>query len=343
MKNDTKGAKGMPRKMLVIDDDQMVLSSCLRIFSEEGFDVVTTTSPEEGLSLVLDTYFDVVLCDWMMPGLDGMDVISRLDLTSPGSAVIMISGYPSIGRATEAMKRGAMDYVEKPFAPDEIIAAVQKAIQRKEAEEKQIIERFGDLAKTGHISLPSIDDKMLRALSAAIEERRRIDAKPSIEALSEPERLREMILAVLDRYARNPNQLIAMLQAVHSYAGYLSYDAIGLIADELHMSEHDIFGTASFYAQFKFEKPGKHLMRCCTGTACFVGGGGVILEAMQSKLHIAPGQTTEDGMFTLERVACLGCCALAPVVTIDGEVHGNMNPSKLSRIIDRIYRAESKG
>jgi len=333
----------MARKMLVIDDDSMVLSSCLRIFEEEGFSVVTTTSPEEGLSLVLDTYFDAILCDWMMPGLDGMEVITSLEDTSPGSAVIMISGYPSIGRATEAMKRGAMDYVAKPFTPDEIIKAVHEAIQRKEAEEIKIIERFGRLTKTGHISLPSIDDKMLQALSAAIDERRRIDAKPSLEALSEPERLREITLAVLDKYDRNANHLIAMLQAVHSYAGYLSYDSIGLIADELHMSEHDIFGTASFYAQFKFEKPGEHLMRCCTGTACFVGGGGVILEAIKSKLNIAPGQTTKDRMFSLERVACLGCCALAPVVTIDGEVYGKMNPAKLSRTIDKIYRTEPKG
>jgi NADH:ubiquinone oxidoreductase subunit E/FixJ family two-component response regulator len=332
----------MARKMLVIDDDQMVLSSCLRIF-EEGFYVITTTSPEEGLSLVLDTYFDAILCDWMMPGLNGMEVISRLGETSPGSAVIMISGYPSIGRATEAMKRGAMDYVEKPFTPDEIIKAVNEAIQRKEASEKELVERFGTLARSGHISFPSIDEKILQALSAAIDERRRIDAKPSVGTLSEPERLREIIRAVLDKYDRNANHLIAMLQAVHSYDGYLSYDSIGLIADELHMSEHDIFGTASFYAQFKFEKPGKHLMRCCTGTACFVGGGGVILEAIKAKLNIVPGQTTEDGMFSLERVACLGCCALAPVVTIDGEVYGKMNPSKLSRIIDKMYRAESKG
>jgi NADH:ubiquinone oxidoreductase subunit E/DNA-binding response OmpR family regulator len=333
----------MTRKMLVIDDDQMVLSSCLRIFEEEGFYVVTTTSPEEGLSLVLDTYFDAILCDWMMPGLDGMEVITRLEETSSGSAVVMISGYPSIERATEAMKRGAMDYVAKPFTPDEIIKAVDKAIRRKEAEELNIIERFGRLAKTGHISLPSIDDTMLQALSRAIDERRRIEAKPSIEALSEPERLREIIIAVLDKYDRNANHLIPILQAVHSYAGYLSYDSIGLIADALHMSEHDIFGTASFYAQFRFQKPGKHHVRVCTGTACFVGGGSVILEAAKSKLEIEPGQTTKDGLFSLERVACLGCCALAPVVTIDDEVHGQMSPAKLSRAIDRMYRAGPKG
>jgi len=338
-----RGETHMARKMLVIDDDPMVLSSCLRIFEAESFYVVTTTSPEEGLSLVLDTYFDVILCDWMMPGLDGMEVIARLEETSPGSAVVMISGYPSIDRATEAMKRGAMDYVAKPFTPDEIIKAVNEAIQRKDAEERKIIERFGALTKAGKISLPSIDEKILQALSVAIDERRQIEAVPSLEALSEPERLQEMTYAVIDKYNRDTNNLIAILQAVHSYAGYLSYEAIGLIARELNISEHEIFGTASFYAQFKFEKPGKHLMRCCTGTACFVGGGGVILEAAKSKLGIIPGQTTKDGMFSLERVACLGCCALAPVVTIDGEVYGQMSPAKLSRAIDRIYRAESKG
>ena len=331
----------MAQKMLVIDDDTMVLSSCQRIFEEENFSVVTTTSPEEGLSLVLDTYFDVVLCDWMMPGLDGMDVITRLEDTSPGSAIVMISGYPSIERATEAMKRGAMDYMPKPFTPDEIIKAVNEAMQRKQIEEFKIIERFGTLAKTGQLPLPNIDKEILQALSAAIDERRQIEAKPSLESLSEPERLKEITHAVLDKYNMDANNLIGILQAVHSYVGYLSYDAISLIASQLHMSEHDIFGTASFYAQFKFEKPGKHHIRVCAGTACFVSGGGVILEAAKSKLDIIPGQTTNDGMFSLERVACLGCCALAPVVTIDDEVYGQMNPAKLSRAIDRIYRTDS--
>jgi len=333
----------MTRKMLVIDDEPVLLSSCRRVFEAEDFYVITTTSPEEGLALVLDTYFDVILCDWMMPGLDGMEVITRLEQTSPGSAVVMISGYPSIGRATEAMKRGAMDYVAKPFTPDEIINTVTEAIERKEDEETKIIERFGRLTKTGQISLPSIDEKILQTLSAAIDERRRMGAQPSLESLSEPERLQEITFAVLDKYERDKNNLIAMLQAVHSYAGYLSYETIGLIARELQISEHDIFGTASFYAQFKFQKPGRHLIRVCTGTACFVSGGGVILEATKSRLNIVPGQTTEDGLFSLERVACLGCCALAPVITIDDEVYGQMSPAKLSRTIDKVYRAESKG
>jgi len=332
----------MARKMLVIDDDQTVLSSCRRIFESEGFDVVITPNPEEGLSLVLDTYFDVILTDWMMPELDGMDVITRLDVTSPGSAVVMISGYPSIGRATEAMKRGAMDYVAKPFAPDEIIKTVAEAIKRKESEEISIVERFGKLAKAGQISFPTIDDKIIQSLSDAIDKKRHTEAKPSLDSLSGPERLHEIVLAVIEQYNRDTSSLIGMLQAVHSYEGYLSYETIGLIARELGLSEHEIFGTASFYKQFKFEKPGKHHIRICSGTACFVAGGSVLLETAQARLNIGPGQTTEDGIFSIERVACLGCCALAPAVTIDDEVYGKMNPAKLLRNIDKIYREESK-
>ena len=99
----------MPDSMLVIDDEEVVLKSCRKIFTEEGFNVVTTSSPEEGLRLIKDSKFDVVLCDWKMPAFDGMDVVEEIDTRSPDSAVVMISGFPSVDRATEAMKRGAME------------------------------------------------------------------------------------------------------------------------------------------------------------------------------------------------------------------------------------------
>ena len=103
----------MAEKMLVIDDEEIVLKSCRKIFEAEGFEVVTTANPQEGLKLVSESHFDVILVDWMMPGFDGMDVVEEIDKRSPNSAMVMISGYPSVGRATEAMKRGAMDYVAR--------------------------------------------------------------------------------------------------------------------------------------------------------------------------------------------------------------------------------------
>jgi len=149
----------MAQRMLVIDDENVVLESCRKIFTEEGFDVVTTNSPAEGLRLLADSAFDIVLCDWKMPGFDGMDVVEEVDRRSPDSAIVMISGYPSVGRAAEAMKRGAMDYVPKPFTPDEISQAVKNAVQRKIVQEKKAIGRFEKLFKDIQFPVPSIEDK----------------------------------------------------------------------------------------------------------------------------------------------------------------------------------------
>ncbi len=126
----------MADRMLIIDDDDIILESCRRIFSATGFQVTCTTSPPEGLRLIADSFFDVVLCDWKMPGFDGMDVLEELESRSPRSALVMISGYPSPERQTEALKRGAMDYVAKPFTPGEIVEAVRKAIRSKTNKEK---------------------------------------------------------------------------------------------------------------------------------------------------------------------------------------------------------------
>lgn len=126
----------MADRMLIIDDEDVVLESCRRIFSAEGFQVSCTTSPPEGLRLIADSFFDVILCDWKMPGFDGMYIMEELERRSPDSAIVMISGYPTVGRATEALKRGAMDYVAKPFTPGEIIEAVRKAIRRKAVKAK---------------------------------------------------------------------------------------------------------------------------------------------------------------------------------------------------------------
>lgn len=158
----------MSQRMLIIDDDEIVLGSCRKIFSEEGFNVVTTSSPSEGLNLVTDSKFDVILCDWKMPGFDGLDVVEEVHQRSPDAAVVMISGYPSVGRATEAMKRGAMDYVAKPFTPDEITATVKKAVQRKFTEEKQALGRFEKIIKSLQFPVPGTDDKAPKTIAETV-------------------------------------------------------------------------------------------------------------------------------------------------------------------------------
>jgi formate/nitrite transporter len=161
----------MAEKILIIDDEEIVLKSCRRIFEAEGFDVVTTNNPQEGLQLASDTSFDVILVDWMMPGLDGMDVVEELDRRSPNSAMVMISGYPTVGRATEAMKRGAMDYVAKPFKPEEILLAVKKAVRRKVTEEKKAIGRFEKVMKSWQFPIPSLEDQAPRTIAETVAQK----------------------------------------------------------------------------------------------------------------------------------------------------------------------------
>ena len=158
----------MAKKMLVIDDEQVVLESCRKIFEAEGFEVTTTLSPEEGMKLASDLTFDVILCDWKMPAFDGMNVIEEIDRRSPDSAVVMISGYPTVGRATEAMKRGAMDYVAKPFTPEEIADAVQRAMGQKVIQEKKAIGRFEKLIKSWEFPIPSIEDKAPKTIAETV-------------------------------------------------------------------------------------------------------------------------------------------------------------------------------
>jgi formate transporter len=158
----------MAEKMLIIDDDEIVLKSCRRIFETKGYEVTTTLSPQEGLELVSKKTFDIILVDWMMPGFDGMDVVEEIDMRSPNTAMVMISSQPSVGRATEAMKRGAMDYLPKPFKPEEIIEVVQKAMRRKLTEENKAVGRFERMMKSWQFPVPTLEDKAPKNIAETV-------------------------------------------------------------------------------------------------------------------------------------------------------------------------------
>jgi NADH-quinone oxidoreductase subunit E len=129
--------------------------------------------------------------------------------------------------------------------------------------------------------------------------------------------------------------LIPLLQKVQEKDGYLSEAGIRGIADQLRISENQVFGVASFYSQFRFMPPGRHSVKVCLGTACHVRGGQILSEAVSRELDVLPGETTADGRFDLQRVACLGCCALAPVVQVDGDIHSRVTVIRLKGIIDK--------
>ncbi|NMB54725.1 MAG: NADH-quinone oxidoreductase subunit NuoE [Leptolinea sp.] len=128
--------------------------------------------------------------------------------------------------------------------------------------------------------------------------------------------------------------LIPMLQQIQEQNGYISSDSIQEVAQTLRISENEVYGVASFYAQFRFQAPGRHSIKICLGTACHVKGGEKLLESLQRELNINPGETTADGLFDLQRVACLGCCALAPVMQIDDQIYGRVTNTRLKRILE---------
>lgn len=128
--------------------------------------------------------------------------------------------------------------------------------------------------------------------------------------------------------------LIPLLQQVQERAGYVSAESVKEIAQALRVSENEVYGVASFYAQFRFNPPGRHSIKICLGTACHVRGGQKLLESLEREIHIKPGETTVDGLFDLQRVACLGCCALAPVMQIDDQIYGRVTNTRLKRILE---------
>jgi len=130
--------------------------------------------------------------------------------------------------------------------------------------------------------------------------------------------------------------LIPILQRVQTKLGYLPDEALRRVADHFSLPLAEIYGVATFYTQFRFTRPGRYPVRVCLGTACHVRGGEIILENFERKLGIRDGETTPDREFSIERVACVGCCALAPVALIGETVHGHMAPSKVEGLLTRI-------
>lgn len=131
------------------------------------------------------------------------------------------------------------------------------------------------------------------------------------------------------------SKLIPILQLVQQKLAYLPGEAIHLVADHLDISSSEVYGVATFYNQFRFNPPGKNPVKVCLGTACHVKGGDIILENFERKLEIKEGETTPDREFSVDRVACVGCCALAPVAVVGETVHGHMQPSKVEGLVLR--------
>lgn len=138
---------------------------------------------------------------------------------------------------------------------------------------------------------------------------------------------------ILKNYAKEERYLIPILQEAQDEYGYLPEDVIKEIASSLDLSLSQVYGVVTFYTQFHLEPRGENIIRVCTGTACHVRGASDVLKAIQEELGIGSGETTEDLKYTLETVACIGACGLAPVIMINDDTHGRLTPEKVSGIL----------
>jgi NADH-quinone oxidoreductase subunit E len=148
--------------------------------------------------------------------------------------------------------------------------------------------------------------------------------------------LNQELADILIKSKKDRRHLISLLQQVQHKLGYISKEAMLAIADFLEIPESTVYGIATFYNLFRFTPPGKHPVKVCMGTACHLAGGRLVLEAMSRELDIQVGGITPDQEFSLERVACVGCCALAPVVVVSESVYPRMTPPKVEEVLVTI-------
>lgn len=146
--------------------------------------------------------------------------------------------------------------------------------------------------------------------------------------------------AIIDKYHGDKSWLVMILQDVQMHYNYLPAEALRHVSLKLNVDMSQVFNVATFYSSFSLDKRGRHIIRVCDGTACHLNGAGCLCEEIEAAIGVTDGRTTKDDAFTLEVVACLGACALAPVVTVDSQYHGKVTPEKLRDVLHRCRQGD---
>jgi NADH-quinone oxidoreductase subunit E len=169
----------------------------------------------------------------------------------------------------------------------------------------------------------------------------RNDAPAATAVASGPEVDLGRLLPLIEKYKSKKGNMIPLLQGTQNLFGFIPEQAFHLIAEHTGLNVSEMFGVATFYAQFRLQPVGKHIIKVCHGTACHVQNANMISDAIEEALHILDGETTPDGLFTLESVACLGCCSLAPVMMIGDESYGKLTGKSAVQVIKEIKIRET--
>jgi len=297
-------------QILLLEDEDSVAKGLQMILEEEGYRAVDLAMSGRG---ALDRFHrkevDLLIADLRLPDIDGLEVIKQVKHDRPDTSVIVITGYSTVDSAVTAMKLGVKDYLSKPFSEEEFVSAVRGALAPKR-------EYPAETARPEPTPAPSAPDLHLTS--------------------EDPARVEGLMAELRKRFAGRPDEVIPMLQMVQGRLGYLPENALEEIALLTGRPAASVFGTATFYEQFRLAPVGRHIIRVCRGTACHVKGSDRILEEIRQRLDLSPGETSPDRQFTLETVACFGSCAIAPVVVVDDSVKGRMNPANTCQCLSDI-------
>ena len=150
------------------------------------------------------------------------------------------------------------------------------------------------------------------------------------------------ILEICQRYKDEPTPLMMILSDIQSEYGYIPLEVQEIVSDETGISVAEIYGVVTFYSFFSLTPKGKYVIGCCLGTACYVKGGQQVIDKFGELLHIKPGETTEDGLFTLDALRCIGACGIAPAVSINGTVYPKMDPAQVNAVIEKYRKLEEE-
>jgi len=287
-------------KILVVDDDPIVIRSSKRILGAGGYEVDSANGGREALLKMEQNTYDLVLTDIKMPEMDGITFMKWIRKSRPDTGIVVITGYPSQESIKEALGLGIIDYVPKPFTPAILSDVTRRALEwmkgKVYVEEKP--EEFP----------PSMINELDKVIKA---------------------------------YKNKPGSTIPVLQRAQEIVGYLPPVIQKKIARGLNVSEAEIHSIVSFYSFFTMKPKGEHVIKVCLGTACYVKGIETVINKLKEELKIEIGGITDDRKFSLDSVRCLGACGLAPVMVIDQDTHGTMEPKKVTQILEE-YRPASK-
>ena len=282
----------MAGKILIVDDEPVVIKSCERILSPEGYAVDTASNGREAIGKLGKNSFDLVITDIRMPDMDGIELLRWIRNSKPETGVVVITGYPSQESIKEALSLRILDYLPKPFSPALLVEVTQKAME---------------YAKVG-------------------------EAAESREEDYTEEKAKELD-SIIKKFRNKPGSLIPVLQEAQEIIGYLPPSVQRHIAKGLKLPVSEVHGVVSFYSFFTMKPKGKHNIRVCLGTACYVKGSEEIVKKLSERLSIDVGGITDDKKFSLETVRCLGACGLAPVVVVDKDTYGSVNPVKVHELL----------